>query len=101
MTGRLLAVILGLASLPASGAPNTPGPAWAEEAVWYQIFPERFRNGDPKNDPTADYCGVPEKVRGEWGVLPWTMEWYALADWEKKLAGDVYGTNGYRRYSGG
>lgn len=26
-------------------------PAWARDAVWYQIFPERFRNGDPTNDP--------------------------------------------------
>ena len=26
-------------------------PQWAKKAVWYQIFPERFRNGDPSNDP--------------------------------------------------
>ncbi|NLG83045.1 MAG: alpha-glycosidase [Firmicutes bacterium] len=26
-------------------------PAWAREAVVYQIFPDRFANGDPKNDP--------------------------------------------------
>ena len=26
-------------------------PAWAQQAVWYYIFPERFRNGDPTNDP--------------------------------------------------
>ena len=25
-------------------------PAWAQRAVYYQIFPERFRNGDPSND---------------------------------------------------
>jgi len=25
-------------------------PEWAQEAVYYQIFPERFRNGDPSND---------------------------------------------------
>ena len=28
-------------------------PAWARGAVWYQIFPERFRNGDPSNDPLS------------------------------------------------
>ncbi len=27
-------------------------PAWAKDVVWYQIFVERFRNGDPSNDPT-------------------------------------------------
>lgn len=27
-------------------------PAWVKEAVFYQIFPERFANGDPSNDPT-------------------------------------------------
>jgi len=26
-------------------------PAWARDAVYYYIFPERFRNGDPRNDP--------------------------------------------------
>ncbi|WP_281890937.1 alpha-glycosidase [Paenibacillus sp. YYML68] len=26
-------------------------PAWVKEAVFYQIFPERFANGDPDNDP--------------------------------------------------
>ncbi len=25
---------------------------WMKEGVVYQIFPDRFRNGDPKNDPT-------------------------------------------------
>ncbi|MFO7842980.1 MAG: hypothetical protein R6V16_04150, partial [Bacteroidales bacterium] len=27
-------------------------PEWSKEAIWYQIFVERFRNGDPDNDPT-------------------------------------------------
>ncbi|HMA60460.1 MAG TPA: alpha amylase N-terminal ig-like domain-containing protein [Halanaerobiales bacterium] len=26
-------------------------PAWVKEAVFYQIFPERFYNGNPDNDP--------------------------------------------------
>ncbi|GGK11792.1 neopullulanase [Caldalkalibacillus thermarum] len=26
-------------------------PQWVKEAVFYQIFPERFANGDPHNDP--------------------------------------------------
>jgi glycosidase len=33
-------------------------------------------------------------------MIPWTKEWYALTDWEKDLAGDVYGTNAHRRYGG-
>lgn len=32
-------------------------PEWVKETVWYQIFPERFKNGDPTNDPL--------------NVLPW------------------------------
>jgi neopullulanase len=27
------------------------GPDWVRETVWYQIFPERFANGNPDNDP--------------------------------------------------
>ncbi|MCI5650320.1 MAG: glycoside hydrolase family 13 protein [Fusicatenibacter sp.] len=26
-------------------------PVWSQGTVYYQIFPERFRNGDPSNDP--------------------------------------------------
>ncbi|WLD94859.1 alpha-glycosidase [Alkalihalobacillus sp. AL-G] len=26
-------------------------PDWVKDTVWYQIFPERFANGDPSNDP--------------------------------------------------
>jgi len=28
-------------------------PAWVADAVFYQIFPERFANGDPSNDPPS------------------------------------------------
>ncbi|GFZ32421.1 neopullulanase [Clostridium zeae] len=26
-------------------------PSWAEDTIWYQIFPDRFCNGDKSNDP--------------------------------------------------
>ncbi len=32
-------------------APGFTVPSWAADAVYYSIFPERFRNGDPANDP--------------------------------------------------
>ncbi|KRO18065.1 glycoside hydrolase family 13 protein [Lacticaseibacillus saniviri] len=32
-------------------------PDWVKDTVWYQIFPERFANGDTSNDPV--------------GTLPW------------------------------
>ncbi|MCG7410453.1 alpha-glycosidase [Paenibacillus sp. ACRRX] len=28
-------------------------PAWVKDAVFYQIFPDRFANGDPSNDPES------------------------------------------------
>lgn len=91
----------GLSIHPALAEEKTnKDPDWAQHAVWYQIFPERFRNGDPQNDPTAEYARVPDKVRSRWGMIPWIKEWYALTDWEQELAGDVYGTNAHRRYGG-
>ncbi|WP_435923668.1 alpha-glycosidase [Paenibacillus sp. DYY-L-2] len=38
-------------------------PAWVKDAVFYQIFPERFANGDPGNDPegTLPWGGKPER----------------------------------------
>ena len=34
-----------------SPAPVLP-PKWASQAIFYQIFPDRFCNGDPDNDPS-------------------------------------------------
>ena len=31
--------------------PNFKAPDWAADAVYYYVFPERFRNGDKSNDP--------------------------------------------------
>ncbi|MGG0789767.1 glycoside hydrolase family 13 protein [Peribacillus simplex] len=35
-------------------------PEWVKDTIWYQIFPERFANGNPENDPE--------------GVIPWGSE---------------------------
>ncbi len=53
-------------------------PEWSKEVIWYQIFVERFRNGDPTNDPTAeDIIGAyPGMVPEGWAVTPWTHDWY-------------------------
>ncbi|MBO6524226.1 MAG: glycoside hydrolase family 13 protein [Balneolaceae bacterium] len=53
-------------------------PDWAKEAIWYQIFVERFRNGDSSNDPTVhDIQGAyPGMVPEGWQTTPWTHDWY-------------------------
>ncbi|OAA31004.1 alpha-amylase [Kosmotoga arenicorallina S304] len=39
-------------------------PEWSKGAIYYQIFPERFANGDPKNDPenSQDWYIDPQKA---------------------------------------
>jgi len=60
-------------------------PQWAKKAVWYQIFPERFYNGDKTNDPKViDMKGAwPGKIPKGWQISPWTSDWYKLQPWEK------------------
>ena len=76
-------------------------PSWAVDAVFYQIFPERFRNGDPSNDPTHASLEFPDVIPTSWKVSPWTGDWYARADWERE-SGDNFYENGVfnRRYGG-
>ena len=76
-------------------------PAWAADAVWYQIFPERFRNGDTANDPTRDTLELPTVPTSQWRPTPWTSDWYTRAVWETELGPDFY-ANGvfHRRYGG-
>ncbi len=64
-------------------------PEWAQHAVWYQIFPERFRDGAKINDPA--------------NVAAWTSKWNAPAP--ASPAGATGGRGGRggpgnRRYGG-
>lgn len=38
-------------------------PEWARQAIFYQIFPERFCNGDPTNDPPGTVAWDSEPTR--------------------------------------
>jgi len=88
-------------------AEETPGaklnnvPDWGKSAVWYQIFPERFRNGDPANDPTRDTLEMHFPNVGGWRVTPWTGDYFVRDEWEKAI-GDSFYENGifHRRYGG-
>jgi glycosidase len=83
-----------------AGAPAPDPETWQTEAVWYQIFPERFRNGDPSNDPVRDSLGGKERAPQSWRVRAWTSDWYARDAWEQARGTDFYGTTGERRYGG-
>lgn len=92
---------------PVQGSRFRVTPDWAIGAVWYQIFPERFRNGNPQNDPrTPDVYPT-----------PWTADWYAVdpaeeAAWRKRTGraadapipsrkgGPIYNWIYERRYGG-
>ncbi|MCR9076041.1 MAG: hypothetical protein NXI07_08375, partial [bacterium] len=39
--------------LAENGEHEHTSPDWAKGLVWYQVFPERFRNGNLGNDPSA------------------------------------------------
>lgn len=58
-------------------------PKWAERSIIYQIFPDRFANGDASNDP-AD-------------VQPWT----AKPTWFNRFGGDVAGVRQHEEYLSG
>jgi len=49
-------------------------PDWARDAVYYYIFPERFRNGDPRNDPKPGVDRFHDKTvefHANWNDKPW------------------------------
>lgn len=75
-------------------------PDWVRDAVFYQIFPERFRNGDPGNDPVRASIANSDQAPDSWHIMPWTVDWYARADWEKAMGEGFYDTVFHRRYGG-
>ena len=81
----VLAILFSCQDLPQADQGNTSPktafehpPEWAKEVVWYEIAVERFRNGDPSNDPTSeDIIGAyPGWVPEGWQITPWTQDWY-------------------------
>jgi glycosidase len=81
---------------------NEP-PAWAKNAIWYQIMVERFNNGDPNNDPTVALM-KDEKMHiippAGWHITPWTQSWYKPDDWMTNQGKSFQDEIFYRRYGG-
>ena len=102
-----LALSCAAAHAQTPAAPDA-APAWAQTAVWYQIFPERFANGDAANDPTPESLtgawpdvGAAALRAAGWAPTPWTHDWTAQEPWAQRLApGEPYTTVFLRRYGG-
>lgn len=76
-------------------------PLWAKGVVWYQIFPERFANGDTSNDPEAEKVFVnSRKIPEGWAISKWTSNWFAQSEWGQKL-GEKNNHHYYERRYGG
>lgn len=76
-------------------------PLWAKGVVWYQIFPERFANGDTSNDPEAEKVFVnSRKIPEGWAISKWTSNWFAQSEWGQKLGGKNNHHYYERRYGG-
>jgi len=76
-------------------------PSWVSEAVFYQIFPERFRNGDPSNDPIHESLEDPASTPKSWQITPWTGDWYDRAAWEQQSGDNFYEHGVFNRRYGG
>ena len=93
----ILLLIFGIGLLTSGCQPETKNkelasvPVWAKEAIWYQIFVERFRNGDPGNDPTpADmYGSYPDKIPNDWKITSWGHDWYSHEPCLKHIDKDI------------
>ena len=80
---------------------NEP-PSWASEAIWYQIFVERFRNGNTANNPNLETMkrGLMDTYPDDWSNTPWEHNWYEQEEWAKNTGLDFSRTIQMRRYGG-
>jgi glycosidase len=104
-TASLLALAAALAACketpPASVASGGDPKAWQESAIWYQIFPERFRNGDPSNDPGREDLDGKQWAPNSWRLRAWESDWFARDAWEHARGDNFYWHGvGERRYGG-
>lgn len=64
---------------------NYRAPSWVRDQVYYQIFPDRFNDGDPTNNvKTGEYEREGHKTKSRtWGEVPYK--------WEKAGSMDFFG----------
>ncbi len=77
-------------------------PEWAKKVVWYQIFPDRFRDGDKNNEPTLESIrgSYPHDYVSPWQLHPWNSDWYKMQPHEKATGKDIWSNIQRRRYGG-
>ncbi|RNI31619.1 glycoside hydrolase family 13 protein [Rufibacter latericius] len=102
MLSLLFVYLFGGASLGWAQQPKDFTPEWSKGVVWYQVFPDRFYNGDPSNDPkVTDQSGAyPFDDSSAFQIHPWTSDWYQLQPYEQKNGKDIYYNLQRRRYGG-
>lgn len=78
-------------------------PRWAQEVIWYQIFVERFYNGDKSNDPTPVNTAIAPLnnfAPAGWAITPWTSSWWEQESWARIPGKSFSEMLQYRRYGG-
>lgn len=98
-----LLFLFGCAGSSSTKTNITDPPKWASEVVWYQIFVERFSNGDTTNDPTPETISVSTSsfpVPPDWKITPWSQDWYEQEAWAQKSGKPFRETLQHRRYGG-
>lgn len=91
------------ATTPAQKVMPDQPPSWAASVIWYQIFAERFYNGDPSNDPTPENINIPPlgvAAPDGWKITPWTANWWAKEDWAMAAGMNMNELLQFRRYGG-
>ena len=96
-----LVIFQVLITLPAAAQKDFT-PQWSKGIVWYQIFPERFSNGDPSNDPKLQdqQVAYPFDDSSAFEIHPWTSDWYRLQPYEQANGKNIYFNIQRRRYGG-
>ncbi|MBI5154194.1 alpha amylase N-terminal ig-like domain-containing protein [Candidatus Poribacteria bacterium] len=80
--------------LDPSRSPDTP--EWAQNAVWYQIMVDRFRDSDSANNPEQTTGTGRSPV-----THPWTSDWYTEQPWEREGGKTFWKWAMYERLYGG
>lgn len=102
---RFFFIVLNILLIPQifCQTPFNKPPDWAKEMIWYQIFVERFSNGDASNDPSPALMNVPDMkifTPENWKITPWTSDWFKKDLWMEGSQKSFSELLQFRRYGG-